>query len=120
MGADSRHVSCREKLGIDFVNFYIETPLPQTKLFQICLDKGYLPKDFDWEHSDLVGYTHSVIETDEFTPLELHIARAFEWDRINCATLEKCKKIASMHGLTLEQVQEWRKNTRLKCGINVV
>lgn len=71
-----------EKLNVDLINFHIATPLPNTELMEICIKEGYVSKDFDEDIAN-VGYTHGNISTEEFTPQELEILRAFEWDRIN-------------------------------------
>ena len=59
-----------------------------------------------------VGY----LETDEFTPRELEILRAFEWDRINFSSKEKRRRACAVLELTEEELKDFRKQTRLKCG----
>ena len=109
-----------ESINVDLVNFHIATPLPKTELMEICLRDGYLPKDFDIEASSTSGYTKGLISTTEFTPSELEILRAFEWDRINFSTAERRETIARIEGISIQELEQWRINTRRKCGVNVV
>ena len=109
-----------ESMNTDLVNFHVATPLPKTELMEICLRDGYLPKDFDTEASSTAGYTKSLISTTEFTPTELEILRAFEWDRINFSTAERRQTIARMSGISIQELEQWRVDTRRKCGINVL
>lgn len=109
-----------ETINVDMVIFHIATPLPKTELMEICLREGYLPKNFDIEKDSTSGYSKGLISTTEFTPSELEILRAFEWDRINFPTPERREAIARMVGISMQELGQWRINTRRKCGINVV
>ena len=109
-----------ESIDIDMVNFHIATPLPKTELMEICLRDGYLPKDFDIVEGSAAGYARGLISTNEFTPAELEILRAFEWDRINFSTPQRQERIAWMEGISLQEMEQWRANTRRKYGVNVV
>lgn len=109
-----------ESIGVDLVNFHIATPLPKTELMKLSLREGYLSEDFDIEEASVFGCTRGVISTSEFTPPELESLRAFEWDRINFSSLERCKTIARMEGLSMQELERWRVDTRRKCGISVV
>ncbi len=109
-----------ESINVDLVNFHIATPLPKTELMEICLRDGYLPKDFDIEASPTSGYAKGLISTTEFTPSELEILRAFEWDRINFSTAERRETVARIEAISIQEMEQWRINTRRKCGVNVV
>ena len=109
-----------EKINVDLVNFHIATPLPNTELLDICLREGYLPEDFDINKNTVFGYAKGLITTSEFTPSELEILRAFEWDRINFSTPERSKTIAMIEGISIEEMEQWRVDTRRKCGVNVL
>ncbi len=102
------------KFNVDMVNFHIATPLPNTELMEECVKRGLI-----LDPTNNIGYTSGVIETNEFTPKELEILRAFEWDRINFSSLERRKNIARIQNITLEELEQWRKNTRRSFGINV-
>ncbi|MFA5339982.1 MAG: radical SAM protein [Candidatus Omnitrophota bacterium] len=107
-----------EKLDVDIVNFHIATPLPKTELMDICLRDGLLPDDYLENISEYSGYGKGLITTDEFTPGELEILRSFEWDRINFSTPERKKAIARINGITMKELEDWRRNTRRNLGVN--
>lgn len=107
-----------QKLNVDIVNFHIATPLPKTELMDICLESKLLPEDYLKNISKYSGYGKGLITTKEFTPLELEVLRSFEWDRINFSSPERKKSIARMNGITLEELEDWRVNTRRNLGVN--
>lgn len=107
-----------EKINADMVNFHIATPLPKTELMDICLRDHLLPEGYLTNISKYSGYGKGLITTNEFTSLELEILRSFEWDRINFSSPERKKTIARINGITLEELEDWRINTRRNLGIN--
>ena len=107
-----------EYCDFDLAHFHIATPLPKTELFEICKRDNLLPSDFSFLDPNFFGYARGYITTNEFTPRELMVLRAYEWDRINFSTPEKTAKAAQMMCLTIDQLKEYRKQTRLKCGIH--
>jgi len=107
-----------EKLNVDVVNFHIATPLPKTELMDICLREKLLPADYVENISNYSGYGKGLITTGEFTPFELEVLRSFEWDRINFSSPERKKAIARMNGITMEELEDWRMNTRRNLGVN--
>lgn len=109
-----------ESLNVDIVNFHLATPLPKTELMELCIKTDSLPADFDIEENAACGYGKGIISTKEFSPAELEILRAFEWDRINFATAQRREAIAKIEGITMEELEQWRMNTRRRCGVNVV
>jgi radical SAM superfamily enzyme YgiQ (UPF0313 family) len=97
-----------ENIDIDYVKIFIATPLPNTELYRIAREGGYLRKDFDFnKHLWADGW----IDTDEFRHQDLKILRAYEWDRINFSDPVKRKKIARMMRITEERLNEIRKGT---------
>ena len=106
-----------EECDFDFVNFHIATPLPETDLYRICKEQNLLPEDFSFLDRKFFGFGQGFITTDEFSPFELAVLRSFEWDRINFRTHQKIQKIAQMTGMSEEQLNRHRKQTRLNCGI---
>lgn len=106
-----------DELNADAVKFAIATPFPGTELFEVAVRKGCLPADFNFYRDDTLGFAHGMIETEEFTVKELEMLRCFEWDRINFKTQAKKEKYAKMNGMTLEELDEFRKNTRRNVGI---
>ena len=107
-----------EKLDIDIVNFHIATPLPKTELMEICLRNGMLPGDYIKNISGYSGYGKGLITTKEFTPFELQVLRSFEWDRINFSSEKRKKVIMRINGITREELEDWRLNTRRNIGVN--
>jgi hypothetical protein len=87
---------------------------------EICLRDGYLSKNFDIEVDYTSGYGKGLISTIEFTPAELEILRAFEWDRLNFSNPQRRETIARLQGISIQEMEQWRINTRRKYGVNVV
>lgn len=106
-----RTIDYAHSLDLDITNFHLATPMPKTDLMNICIEMGLLKSG-----DDVHGYTKGVIETDEFTAQDLMILRAYEWDRLNFATPEKICTVARMEGLSLEEVDSWRRSTRRNLG----
>jgi hypothetical protein len=84
----------------------------------ICLKNKLLPDEYLDNVAKYSGYGKGLITTKEFTPFELEVLRSFEWDRINFSTPERRKAIARMNGITMEELEDWRINTRRNLGIN--
>jgi len=107
-----------EEQDFDIVHFHIATPLPGTDLYKIAAEQGLLPADFSFKDPRYFGFGQAFITTDDFTPEELMVLRAYEWDRINFATPEKIANAARMMNLDIADLNEHRKQTRIKCGIH--
>ena len=107
-----------EQLNVDMVNFHIATPLPKTELMEICIKERLIPSDYVGNISKYSGYGRGLITTKDFIPFELEVLRSFEWDRINFSSPERKKSIAGMNGITLEELEDWRVNTRRNLGVN--
>lgn len=108
-------IAFAESLDLDIVNFHIATPLPKTRLMDICVKNGFVSTEDDL----LSGYTKGVISTDEFSNLDLEILRAYEWDRVNFKTPDKIARIAIMEGVTCKEITQWRKRTRKTLGTTI-
>ena len=106
-----------EECDFDITHFHLATPLPKTDLYEICKAKGYLPENFSFRNPEFFGFGKGFITTEEFTPFELEILRAFEWDRINFGTPEKVARMARLMKLSPEELNKHRQNTRRKQGI---
>ncbi len=107
-----------EKLNVDLVNFHIATPLPKTELMNICIKNKLLPNDYKENISNYSGYGKGLITTKAFTPFELEVLRSFEWDRMNFTSFERKEAIARINGITMEELEDWRINTRRNLGVN--
>lgn len=100
-----------EEIDVDYVKIFIATPLPRTRLWNICEEGGYMePGSLDWRHGR--------IRTDEFTPRDLAILRAYEWDRINFSSTAKREKIARLMKMSPEELDKIRRNTRLALDLH--
>lgn len=98
-----------EDLGADYIKLFNAVPLPDTRLYQMAKEQNALVEGFDAEN---INWRNSTIETDEFTARDMSILRAYEWDRINFSTYEKRKRTADMMGISVQELDEIRKNTR--------
>jgi radical SAM superfamily enzyme YgiQ (UPF0313 family) len=107
-----------EDCDFDLSHFHIATPQPKTDLYKMCVEKGYLPRDFSFLDPAYFGFGKGFITTEEFTPFELMALRAFEWDRINFTTPEKTANVARLYCTTPEKLNEHRRQTRRKLGIH--
>lgn len=107
-----------EQLDPDLAVFHVATPMPCTELYTLARDQRLLPEDFDFRSPDFFGTGRGFITTEEFTPMELMILRAFEWDRINFKTPEKTRKVASMFNMRVEDLNEHRKQSRRALGLS--
>jgi len=107
-----------EKCDFDVAHFHIATPLPRTDLYRIGKDGGYLPDDFTFLDPRFFGFGAGHLTTEEFTPFELAVLRAFEWDRINFSTPEKIQRVARLYNTTVDALQEHRRQTRRKLGVH--
>jgi anaerobic magnesium-protoporphyrin IX monomethyl ester cyclase len=102
-----------EEYDADYTKIFIATPLPNTELYDLALKGGYLNKGFG---SDRHLWTDGCIDTEEFRSQDLKILRAYEWDRINFSNYKKRAKIADIMGISLERLEEIRKNTLMRAN----
>ena len=107
-----------EELDLDLIDIHIATVLPKTQLYEIAENMHALPDNFSFFKDDVnFGFGKGNISTDEFTPNELAVLRAYEWDRINFSTLEKRKRACRILDISEEELKEYRKQTRRNLGI---
>ncbi len=97
-----------EDLNADYVKIFIATPLPQTKLWQICEETGSFRRDFTKQG---VRWHAGQIETADFSADDTSILRAFEWDRINFTDPERRKRIAARMRLSEAELLAVRRRT---------
>ena len=102
-----------EELEVDYVKFFICTPLAGTKMFKMAVDMGYLDENFDFAKHDWSGGT---FDTPYWRAKDLAILRAYEWDRVNFSNPERKKKIMRMMGITEERLDEIRWATITKAN----
>ena len=98
-----------EEINVDYVKIFIATPLRHTKLYDMVLDYNMVAKNADID-TDL-NWSTSKIASDEFTPKDLSILRAYEWDRINFTDTAKRAKIEKMMKISEEDLKALRRKT---------
>ena len=100
------------------IDIHIATVLPKTDLYNLAVDAHSLPDNFTFFEDDInFGFGKGNITTDEFTPNELAVLRAYEWDRINFSTPERKARAMRVMNITEEELEEHRKQTRRHCGM---
>jgi radical SAM superfamily enzyme YgiQ (UPF0313 family) len=99
-----------EAINADYVRIFAAIPLRKTKLWDLCLKENAFKKEYDHfdEHS---SWSTGLIETKDFSPHDLTILRAYEWDRINFSTPEKRKKTAAMINISEAELLDMRRTT---------
>ncbi len=107
-----------EEIDVDMVSFHVATPLPRTEMFELAQKTNSLANNFDFENFKLFGFAKGTIQTEHFTPDQLHILRAYEWDRINFKTQEKRNRFAHINGITHEELEKWRRETIRDVGLS--
>lgn len=105
-----------EECDFDMIMIHVATPLPKTDLYDYAIEKGALDPEFSFFDDSHFGTGVGYLTTNEFTPKELEILRAFEWDRINFSTQEKRKRVCEILEINEEELKEFRKQTRIHCG----
>lgn len=98
------------KMEIDLCNFNIAVPYPGTELYTYMLQHELLPKNFQFDERFFVN---GLVKTDEFTPAELQILRAFEWERINTSTPERRERAMRVLRVSKEELNEYLKQMRI-------
>lgn len=107
-----------EELDFDLIDIHIATILPKTDLYELAKSTHSISEDFSFFSDDInFGFGKGNITTDEFTPEELQVLRAYEWDRINFSTPQKRKRACRIMNISEEELKEHRKQTRQHCGI---
>lgn len=71
-----------QMLDLDDVHFFIATPFPGTKMYEICRDRGWLIPNRSWRH---FRYSTGIIKTDNFDPSYLQSVRRESWLKLRAA-----------------------------------
>ena len=66
--------------GLDSANFFLVMPLPGTPLFELALQGGHLPEDFD---PDRMNWTKATMVNTPVPPAELEELRQRAWRELN-------------------------------------
>jgi radical SAM superfamily enzyme YgiQ (UPF0313 family) len=109
-----------EKMDFDLVTFNIAQPFAGTAMIKTCIEKGYLPKDFDCTDKRQYGNSTGFITTPEFTPTDLLHLRTYAWDYINFKTYDKKVRSARCLNVPLDKIDEHRLENIKKLGIHTV
>jgi len=75
-----RTVEFAKQLNLDYSTFFIATPYPGTKLFEISQKKGYFSKEAEFKN---FRYSKGNIKTSKFTPEFLEAMRKKAWLEVN-------------------------------------
>lgn len=96
-------LSYAEKMDADLCNINIAVPYPGTDMYKYMIDNEMLPEDFKFDERFFIN---GLVKTAEFSPTELKILVAFEWEKINASTPEKrerAKKALRLNDLELDE-----------------
>ncbi len=96
--------SFADAMGADLCNINIAVPYPGTDLYAYMVEHAMLPDDFAFDERFFIT---GLVKTDEFTPAELKILAAFEWERINASTPEKRARAQKVLRLTDDEFAEY-------------
>jgi radical SAM superfamily enzyme YgiQ (UPF0313 family) len=108
-----RTIGFAEELEADYVKIFNAIPLRHTRLWEQCEEAGAFKEDFD---VDQISWFAGQIETEHFTPDDLTVLRAFEWERINFSSPEKQRKTAEIMKISVDELYQIRRDT-LKSAI---
>jgi anaerobic magnesium-protoporphyrin IX monomethyl ester cyclase len=98
-----------ENCGADYVKIFIAVPLKNTKMWEMAESLDSFESD---ANEVVVDWRNGQLKTDEWCGKDISILRAYEWDRINFNTPEKRAKVAEIWGISEEEMNQIRKETR--------
>lgn len=90
-----------ENCGVDYCKIYAANPLVGTRLFDIAKKLDCIVGD-----ENTVDWRYGRIKSDQFSPKDISILRAYEWDRINFTDPKKRAKTAEIMGVSLENLMK--------------
>ena len=86
------------KMGADLCNFNIAVPYPGTDMYRHMKENGLLPENFRFDERFFID---GLVKTEEFSPAELKMISAFEWERTNAGT--PARRERAMRALRLSE-----------------
>lgn len=106
-----------ETCGAEYVKFFMATPLPGTALWEMAEKQGVLkiskkPQGKYERWGSRSGHGTAEIISDEWTPEDIRILRAYEWDRINFGDPVKRRRTIEIWKSDEETINRIRKDTR--------
>ena len=98
-----------EEINVDYAKIFIALPLRNTELYDLAKRTNSIAVEtLDADSKWSVG---GEIKSDDWTPDDLTVLRAYEWDRINFSDPKKLKKTADRMGISVEELNKIRKRT---------
>lgn len=101
-------ITFAETCGADYVKIYPAVPLYGTKLFELARKSGSLTCNNEFPEVD---WRYGKITSEEWTPKDISILRAYEWDRINFAP-HRIERLLEISGASVQELNSMRKQTR--------
>ena len=98
-----------ETSGVDYAKIFIAIPLKKTRLWEMAAKFGSFVRDIS---NIEVDTRFGQLKGEDWSPKDVSILRAYEWDRINFGSVEKRKKMAEIWHLSEEELKKIRKDTR--------
>lgn len=99
-----------EDMDADLCNINIAVPYPGTDMYKYMVDHNMLPVDFKFDEKFFVN---GLVRTQEFTPAELKVLAAFEWEKINASTPEKRARVKKVLRLSDKELDDYCREMRL-------
>ncbi|MBN1292900.1 MAG: cobalamin-dependent protein [Candidatus Latescibacteria bacterium] len=75
----ARTINYADSIDIDDIHFFIAIPFPNTEIYDICKQNGWLIPNISWRH---FRYSVGVIKTEHFDPAYLQTVRRNAWLKI--------------------------------------
>jgi len=113
-------VDFADRMDFDLAVFNVAQPFAGTPMSKTCMEKGYLPKDFDWTDEKQFGNSKGFITTSKFTPEDLMNLRTYAWDYINFKNHDKKIRAARVLNIPLSEINEHRRQNRMRKGVHAV
>ena len=82
------------KYGIDSVHFGLVMPIPGTPIFDYCIKKGQLPKNYN---PDRFQWTKATLVNTPVPPNKLESIRNNAWEEFNTEEFKKSRKSWAAH-----------------------
>ncbi|MCP4649487.1 MAG: radical SAM protein [PVC group bacterium] len=79
-----RSFAFANKMDLDSAWFFIANPTPGSELYDICVEKGYISKDFSFED---IEYNLPHIETEDFTKQEVEKLVLTQFNKYNISLI---------------------------------
>lgn len=101
-------ISFAEHCGADYVKFFVAVPLYGTELYHIAKRMNLLTHNDEYPKID---WRYSQINSGEWTPKDISVLRAYEWDRINFSK-DRIGRTAEIWRMSIDELNKVRKKTR--------